>query len=104
MPGQWLDSERFIGNIVVESDEFGDSVGFENHSGLTYLGPDSSPLGRVRVGRGNNGQDGYEGCRYKNAIGCYMHGALLPKNPVLTDFLIKRGAPAPLRCRSARQS
>ncbi len=82
-------SERFIGNIVVESDGFGELVGFENHSGLTYLGPDASPLGRVRVGRGNNGQDGYEGCQYKNAIGCYMHGALLPKNPVLTDFLIR---------------
>ena len=81
-------NERFIGNIVIESSEFGELVGFENHSGLTHLGPTSEPLGKVRVGRGNNGVDGTEGCRYRNAIGCYMHGALLPKNPLLSDFLI----------------
>ena len=81
-------NERFIGNIVVESSEFGELVGFENHSGLTHLGASALPLGKVRVGRGNNGTDGNEGCRYRNAIGCYMHGALLPKNPVLSDFLI----------------
>ncbi|HEX7101461.1 MAG TPA: glutamine amidotransferase [Nitrolancea sp.] len=82
-------NERFIGNIVVESSEFGELVGFENHSGLTHLGPTAEPLGKVRVGRGNNGVDGTEGCRYRNAIGCYMHGALLPKNPTLSDFLIR---------------
>lgn len=82
-------SERFIGNIVVESEEFGELVGFENHSGLTYLGPSAKPLGRVRVGRGNNGQDRLEGCRYRNAVGCYMHGALLPKNPALSDYVIQ---------------
>jgi lipid II isoglutaminyl synthase (glutamine-hydrolysing) len=81
-------NERFIGNIVVESSEFGELVGFENHSGLTHLSASAQPLGKVRVGRGNNGTDGAEGCRYRNAIGCYMHGALLPKNPVLSDFLI----------------
>ncbi|HET9015077.1 MAG TPA: glutamine amidotransferase [Thermomicrobiaceae bacterium] len=81
--------ERFIGNEVVESDEFGEVVGFENHSGLTYLGPTARPLGRVRVGHGNNGRDGMEGCRYRNAIGCYLHGALLPKNPAVSDFLIR---------------
>lgn len=81
-------NERFIGNIVVDSDEFGEVVGFENHSGRTYLGPGARPLGRVRVGRGNNGEDGTEGCRYRNAIGCYLHGALLPKNPAIADFLI----------------
>ena len=81
-------NERFIGNIVVDSDEFGEVVGFENHSGRTYLGPGARPLGRVRVGRGNNGEDGTEGCRYRNAIGCYLHGALLPKHPAIADFLI----------------
>lgn len=81
--------ERFIGNVVVESEEFGEIVGFENHSGRTFLGPAARPLGRVRVGRGNNGSDGMEGCRYKNAIGCYLHGALLPKNPAIADFLIQ---------------
>jgi lipid II isoglutaminyl synthase (glutamine-hydrolysing) len=82
--------ERFIGNVIVDS-EFGELVGFENHSGLTTLGPGVRPLGKVRVGRGNNGTDGHEGAIYKNAIGCYLHGALLPKNPALTDWLIRAG-------------
>jgi lipid II isoglutaminyl synthase (glutamine-hydrolysing) len=87
----WTDAgrDRFIGNIVVESEEFGPLVGFENHSGRTFLDPTARPLGRVRTGHGNNGTDKTEGCRYRNAIGCYLHGALLPKNPVLTDFLIR---------------
>ena len=82
--------ERFIGNVVVDSD-FGPLVGFENHSGLTHLGPNAQPLGRVRVGRGNNGRDGTEGARHRNAVGCYLHGSLLPKNPRLTDWLIASG-------------
>ncbi|MDQ2651471.1 MAG: glutamine amidotransferase [Chloroflexota bacterium] len=82
--------ERFIGNVVIDS-EWGTLVGFENHSGLTTLGPGLHPMGTVRVGRGNNGKDGTEGARYRNALGCYLHGALLPKNPALTDWLIARG-------------
>lgn len=82
--------ERFIGNVVIDS-EWGTLVGFENHSGLTHLGASARPLGTVRIGRGNNGQDGTEGTRYKRAIGCYLHGALLPKNPVLADWLIEGG-------------
>lgn len=82
-------SRRMIGNIVVQSEEFGELVGFENHSGRTFLGPTARPLGRVVVGWGNNGQDKTEGCRYRNAIGCYLHGPLLPKNPQLADFLIE---------------
>jgi len=87
----WTDAgtERYIGNIVVDSPDFGEIVGFENHSGLTYLGDDATPLGTVRSGYGNNGRDGTAGCRYLNAIGCYLHGALLPKNPRITDFLIR---------------
>jgi CobQ-like glutamine amidotransferase family enzyme len=80
--------ERFIGNVVIES-QWGDIVGFENHSGLTTLGPKQAPMGRVKVGRGNNGDDGLEGAIYRNAVGCYLHGSLLPKNPVLTDWLIE---------------
>jgi CobQ-like glutamine amidotransferase family enzyme len=80
--------ERFIGNVVVES-QWDDLVGFENHSGLTTLGPDQAPMGRVKVGRGNNGVDGTEGAIYRNAIGCYLHGSLLPKNPAVTDWLIE---------------
>lgn len=82
--------ERFIGNVVVDS-AWGPLVGFENHSGLTYLGERAKPMGKVRVGRGNNGRDGTEGVIYRNALGCYLHGALLPKNPVLTDWLLAAG-------------
>lgn len=80
--------ERFIGNVVVES-QWGDLVGFENHSGLTHLAEGQPPMGRVKVGRGNNGTDGFEGAMYRNAIGCYLHGSLLPKNPLVTDWLIE---------------
>jgi CobQ-like glutamine amidotransferase family enzyme len=79
--------ERFIGNVVIDS-PFGSLVGFENHSGLTRLGPGVQPLGKVRVGRGNNGQDGTEGALQGKVAGCYLHGSLLPKNPVFADWLI----------------
>jgi hypothetical protein len=82
--------ERFIGNVVVESTEFGELVGFENHSALTFLEEDVEPLGRLRVGHGNNGRDGFEGARFRNVVGCYLHGAVLPKNPQLTDWLLER--------------
>ena len=81
--------ERFIGNVVVDT-RWGELVGFENHSGLTTLGPALEPMGRVRVGHGNNGRDGTEGAIRHHAVGCYLHGSLLPKNPVLTDWLIAR--------------
>jgi len=64
-------------------------VGFENHSGRTYLGAGVRPLGRVLRGYGNNGEDGTEGCVYHNAHGCYMHGSLLPKNPHFADHLLR---------------
>ncbi|MEE1114567.1 MAG: glutamine amidotransferase, partial [Eubacterium sp.] len=64
-------------------------VGFENHSGRTYLGDGVQPLGRVLKGYGNNGQDGTEGIRYKNVFGSYSHGPILPKNPELCDFILK---------------
>lgn len=81
-------NDRMIGNIVIES-EFGQLVGFENHSGKTYLKADAKAFGKVISGFGNNGEDKTEGCIYKNAIGCYMHGSLLPKNPELADWLIQ---------------
>ena len=81
--------DRMIGNIVIES-MFGPLVGFENHSGKTTLKKDSIPLGMVKAGFGNNGKDRTEGCLYKNAVGCYMHGSLLPKNQKLADWLIKK--------------
>lgn len=84
---------RCIGNVVVESTIGGEPrtlVGFENHSGQTYLGPGCQPLGRVLQGCGNNGQDRTEGAVYRNVYGSYLHGSLLPKNPWLADHLLRR--------------
>jgi CobQ-like glutamine amidotransferase family enzyme len=105
---------RNVGNVVAEADFDGETrrlVGFENHSGRTYVGaaqPDSTlrngplpgrplaaglgvptvPLGRVIIGQGNNGADRTEGARYRNAVGTYLHGPVLPKNPWLADWLL----------------
>lgn len=86
-------SDRMIGNAIVESDIFGGGrtlVGFENHSGKTYLGAGVKPLGRVVKGYGNNGKDKTEGVVFKNCVGTYLHGSILPKNPHLADWLIQR--------------
>ncbi|MCI2049115.1 MAG: glutamine amidotransferase [Lachnospiraceae bacterium] len=64
-------------------------VGFENHSGRTYLGKGVKPLGTVLKGCGNNGEDGTEGVRFKNVYGTYSHGPVLPKNPALCDEIIR---------------
>lgn len=82
--------ERLIGNTITRSSQFGEIIGYENHSGQTFLGKGVQPLGRVLKGAGNNGQDDSEGARYRNVIGSYMHGSLLPKNPQIADFLIER--------------
>lgn len=82
--------QRLIGNVIIEANINGQPVkmaGFENHSGQTFIG-DLEPLGKVLSGFGNNGQDGYEGARYKNVFCSYLHGPLLPKNSKLTDLLI----------------
>lgn len=65
-------------------------IGFENHSGKTYLEGNTKPLGTVIKGAGNNGEDKTEGAVYKNAFGCYLHGSLLPKNPHFADYLIAK--------------
>lgn len=80
-------ADRCIGDVVLAT-EFGEMVGFENHGGRTYLAPGQAPFGTVRRGFGNNAEDGGEGARTKNAIGTYLHGSLLPKNPALADHLI----------------
>ena len=95
--------QRLIGNIAIEWTTAADDlalrmrdhppevrrlVGFENHSGRTYLGPGVKPLGRVLRGYGNNGEDRTEGAVYRNTHGCYMHGSLLPKNPHFADHLL----------------
>lgn len=82
-------TERLIGNIVTNSQEFGDIIGYENHSGQTFLGKHAEPFATTIKGAGNNSRDGHEGARYKNVIGTYLHGSILPKNPVLADFLIR---------------
>jgi len=80
-------AKRLIGNLVAEW-EGGTLVGFENHGGRTYLGSGAQPLAKVLHGFGNDGASGYEGARYRNAFGCYLHGPVLPKNPFLADTLI----------------
>lgn len=83
------ESPRLISNIVIENDAFGyPIVGFENHGGRTYIG-ENQPLGKVLFGHGNNGKDGVEGVLYKNVVGTYLHGPLLPKNPHVCDYLIR---------------
>lgn len=82
--------KRMIGNVVCKELESENTlVGFENHSGRTYLGPGIKPLAKVTRGCGNNGEDGFEGVRYKNVFGTYLHGSLLPKNPKLADKIIE---------------
>ena len=86
--------KRCIGDVVVDAEIEGlhptTLVGFENHSGRTFLGPAARPLGKVRLGSGNNGADGTEGCLQGGVVGTYLHGSLLPKNPHLADLLIRR--------------
>ncbi len=82
---------RMIDNYVFRlGEESGGStvVGFENHSGKTYLGEGVKPLGTVLAGNGNNGEDRTEGVRYRNVFGSYSHGPILPKNPEFADFLL----------------
>lgn len=89
---------RMIGDLVIRADtrlslspEHPTIVGFENHSGKTsFLNKDVVPLGTVFHGHGNNGEDSTEGCVMGSAIGCYLHGSLLPKNPHLADWLLEK--------------
>ena len=79
-PGNYMFSLEECPQITV--------VGFENHAAKTYLGDGVEPLGRIITGFGNNGEDGTEGARYKNVFASFGHGALLPKNPALTDRIL----------------
>ncbi|MPZ98374.1 MAG: glutamine amidotransferase [Dehalococcoidia bacterium] len=82
---------RCIGDVVAKSHVtgLGEVVGFENHAGRTYLGPHAAPFATIEYGWGNNGGDGTEGAVYRQAIGTYLHGSLLPKNPTLLDHLLE---------------
>ena len=99
MPGAGLFSHetvagetRMIGDVLLECElthgERRMLAGFENHAGRTLLDPDAEPLGRVVYGFGNDGASGYEGCRLLRAVGTYLHGPLLPRNPWLADWLL----------------
>lgn len=81
---------RLIGNVSCNSDTWGELVGFENHSGRTYLNDTNQALAKVTKGAGNNGEDSTEGCVSRNAFGTYLHGPILPKNPTLADEIIRR--------------
>ena len=98
-------NRRLIGNIVAKSNLVGLThatyevngnkvdrkhtiMGFENHGGRTYLGKDLKPFAQIIKGFGNNGEDKTEGAVYKNSIGTYLHGPILPKNPEIADWLI----------------
>ena len=102
---------RMIGPVVLDTD-FGQVVGYENHSGSTVLGEGQRPFGQVRHGRGNNGSDGTEGARTHNVVGSYLHGPVLPANPALADGLLEIAArratgqwqPAPVDDTIARQA
>lgn len=84
-------NKRFIGNVTTQIDylEPNTLVGFENHSGLTYLEGETKAISKILVGNGNNGEDKTEGARFKNVFGTYLHGSFLPKNPHFADFLIE---------------
>jgi CobQ-like glutamine amidotransferase family enzyme len=83
---------RMIGDVLLECElEPGERrtlAGFENHAGRTVLDPGAEPLGRVVAGFGNDGQSGWEGCRVRRAVGTYLHGPLLPRNPWFADWLL----------------
>jgi hypothetical protein len=85
---------RLIGDVLIECELDPDDrwtvVGFENHAGRTILDEGALPLGRIVAGFGNDGESGFEGCRLGNAIGTYLHGPLLPRNPRLADWLLAR--------------
>jgi CobQ-like glutamine amidotransferase family enzyme len=102
--GSWMDGAslfpletvagdtRMIGDVLLQSaliEEPGRTIaGFENHAGRTVLDPGASPLGRVVAGYGNDGSSGFEGCRVARAVGTYLHGPLLPRNPWLADLIL----------------
>jgi len=82
---------RMIGDVLLDCEWAGRTLaGFENHAGRTRLDPGAEPLGRVVAGFGNDGESGLEGCRVGRAVGTYLHGPLLPRNPWLADWLLEQ--------------
>jgi len=81
---------RLIGNNHIDTERFGRLVGYENHSGMTTLGPGVRPLGTTATGRGNNGKDRTEGAVRDNVFGTYLHGPVLAKSARFADELLRR--------------
>jgi CobQ-like glutamine amidotransferase family enzyme len=80
---------RMIGDVLLDCAWAGETLaGFENHAGRTILDAGAEPLGRVVDGFGNDGESGYEGCRYRRVYGTYLHGPLLPRNPWFADRVL----------------
>jgi lipid II isoglutaminyl synthase (glutamine-hydrolysing) len=79
---------RMIGDVLLDTELVGPVAGFENHAGRTRLDAGAVPLGRVVSGYGNDGASGHEGCVLGRAVGTYLHGPLLPRNPRLADWLL----------------
>ncbi len=78
-----IEEKRAIGNVVLETELFEQKiVGFENHNGIVDIGS-YKPLGRRENGEA-------EGFVYKNVLGTYLHGPLLPKNPMLCDYILEK--------------
>jgi lipid II isoglutaminyl synthase (glutamine-hydrolysing) len=87
-------NRRMIGDVLLECElDHGEPktlAGFENHAGKTFLDGGAAPLGRVVAGFGNNGEDGFEGCRVGRVVGTYLHGPLLPRNSWFADWLLEQ--------------
>jgi lipid II isoglutaminyl synthase (glutamine-hydrolysing) len=80
---------RAVGEIVADVDpglNVGRLTGFENHQGVTRLGPRVRPLATTALGTGNG--DGTEGAYAGRVLGTYLHGPALVRNPNLADLLL----------------
>ena len=80
---------RAVGEIIAEVDpalNVPPLTGFENHQGVTRLGPQARPLSRTVLGTGNG--DGTEGAYAGRVLGTYLHGPALVRNPGLADLLL----------------
>jgi lipid II isoglutaminyl synthase (glutamine-hydrolysing) len=90
---------RGVGELVADVDpalSVPRFTGFENHQGVTQVGPGARPLAQVTLGVGNG--DGTEGAYAGKILGTYMHGPALARNPGLADLLLSwaAGSLAPL--------
>src|SRR3954467_9433556 len=84
-------AKRAVGEIIVDPDPalgLPRLSGYENHGGVTDLGPGARPLGRVIEGIGNGDGQGTDGAVHGKVLGTYLHGPALARNPSLADLLL----------------